>query len=190
MPDALECLLAKTDIYDALVRYCRSCDRQDIGAMLEAFHRDAQVNMGYYVGPATGFCERFAALGDPARSPLSRVQHQVSNVLCEIEGVFANVESYLRVVRRRRTGNETFDEMIASRVLDRFERRDGRWAVARRRVIWDWMMSVPATPAFWDDGAGDFLVGSRDDRDPSCEIFPRKAYDSSGANPAQWNPQP
>ena len=190
MSDALENLLAKTDIYDALVRYCRSCDRQDIGAMLEAFHPDAEVSMGYYVGPATGFCERFAALGDPVRSPLSRVQHQVSNVLCKVDGSVANVESYLRVVRRRRTDTEAFDEMVASRVLDRFERREGRWAVVRRRVIWDWMVSVPATAAFWEGGAGEFLVGSRDDRDPSCEIFPRKAYDPSGANPEKWTPQP
>jgi 3-phenylpropionate/cinnamic acid dioxygenase small subunit len=190
MPDHLERLVAKSDIYDALVRYCRSCDRQDIGAMLQAFHPDAEVNMGYYVGPAAGFCERFAALGDPARSPLSRVQHQVSNVLCDVEGAFANVESYWRVLRRRQAEDKAFDEMIASRLLDRFERRNGRWAVLRRRVIWDWMISVPATPAFWEAGPGAFLVGRRDDADPSCEIFPRKPFDASGADPAKWTPQP
>lgn len=187
--DALERLVAKSEIHDALVRYCRACDRQDIATMLEAFHPDARINMGYYVGPAEGFCARFAALGNAPDTPLSRIQHQVSNVLCEIDGAFANVESYMRVARRRRGEGGSFDELVAARMLDRFAFRDGRWAVVDRQVIWDWMLSAPATAAYWE-GGGDFLVGTRNDDDPSCAVFPRKAYTALTADPQRWKPQP
>jgi hypothetical protein len=55
------------------------------------------------------------------------------------------------------------------RYLDRFERRDGRWAIANRVVVLDWehvfAPGRPSTPASsWQRGA-------RGEADPSFSFF-------------------
>lgn len=187
--EAVRWLLDRREIEDILVRYCRSADRQDIASLRESFHPDAMVEMGYYAGPADGFCDRFQALGSQVPAPIARVQHQVSNIHCDLAGEVAKVESYMRVCRRRVAGEAAFDELLASRCLDRFERRDGRWGIVVRRVVWDWAMSVPATPAFWESLDG-FLVGERGSADPANDLFPVRHHDPVAASPKEWAPHP
>ena len=173
MHAAVQRLIDKEAIREVLYAYCRACDRQDIAAMRRCFAEEATVQMGYYNGPAEGFCDRFSALGDPATSPISRLQHRVLNTLFHFDDNGADVESYFNVCRRRLIGDDfSVDEILASRVLDRFERRGDQWCIVRRSVIWDWMTALPAQAAFWETDPGDYLVGARDGSDPSWDLFP------------------
>jgi hypothetical protein len=55
--------------------------------------------------------------------------------------------------------------------VDRFERRDGRWAIATRRVVLDWEHQLgprplPPAPDRW-------VRGSRDGSDPAAVLTDR-----------------
>jgi hypothetical protein len=73
--------------------------------------------------------------------------HFVSNVLIELEGDVAWVESYLLAYHR--TAEQT-DRLFAGRYVDRCERRDGEWRIARRELVREFLRVDPAgdqTPA-------------------------------------------
>ncbi|HET8747943.1 MAG TPA: nuclear transport factor 2 family protein, partial [Ramlibacter sp.] len=64
--------------------------------------------------------------------------HQISNILIELQGNCAWVESsFLALQSNAATpARETF---LCGRYLDRFERRDGEWRIAERTVVYDWI---------------------------------------------------
>jgi hypothetical protein len=49
--------------------------------------------------------------------------------------------------------------------VDRFERRDGRWLIAKRVCAFDWVYRVPFSSADRSWFAEDFTVGARDHTD-------------------------
>ena len=59
------------------------------------------------------------------------------------------------------------DAVVGGRYVDKFERRDGRWAITHRDVIFDWSRQEPETEKFWDKHpALPFLYGRRGADDP------------------------
>jgi hypothetical protein len=59
------------------------------------------------------------------------------------------------------------DATIGGRYLDTFERRDGRWGIVHRDVIFDWSRVEPETEKFWEKHpAKPFLFGKRGEDDP------------------------
>ena len=67
---------------------------------------------------------------------------------------------------------EAYDSVFGARVLDKFERRNGEWRIAIRRVIYDWQRDTPVMetwgrgffgPVYSDAGKGN--------ADPSFEFF-------------------
>ena len=60
---------------------------------------------------------------------------------------------------------EASDMVMGLRYVDRFERRDGVWLIAKRVCAFDWNYTVPFDPAVGFQFAEDFTVGvrSRDD---------------------------
>ena len=96
--------------------------------------------------------------------------HQLSNLLIDRDGDSARTEAYCFVWYRRadRQGGE---RAIAQgvRYLDRFERRAGRWAIARRTVVLDWEhLLEPGTQA---PVASGWQRGARGQADPSFAHF-------------------
>jgi hypothetical protein len=76
--------------------------------------------------------------------------HLIANVLIELDGDEAAVESYhLCFMTGGATGSET-DTTISGRYLDRFARKDGRWAITHRQVVFDWSRTEPGVERFWD----------------------------------------
>ena len=63
--------------------------------------------------------------------------HSLSNVTVEIDGAGAATESYVHVVLRVPAGDGQVDIVGRGRYLDRFERRDGTWAIAHRTYVSD-----------------------------------------------------
>ena len=65
----------------------------------------------------------------------------------------------------RTTSARTPTWCSALRYVDRFERRDGGWLIARRVCAFDWTYTVPFDPAARFTFADDFTVGRRDPDD-------------------------
>ena len=93
-----------------------------------------------------------------------RHSHQITNVLIEVDGDRAVSESYVTVCLRTKPheGGVT-DIESRGRYLDRWSRRDGRWAIEHRQYVDDIMHTV-AVP---DDAAAAITSGHRDRDDPS-----------------------
>lgn len=138
---SLEEALAKQALHDLIVTYARGVDRGDEATLATVFHRDAEVVTGVIDGKGPDFAREIVAM---VRGSLKSCFHSVANEYFEVSGDTAAGETY--VVAHMLTLGETPQETLTGgRYLDRFERRDGRWRIARRTFVHDWSMTQPAT---------------------------------------------
>lgn len=166
MDPALANLLTKQEITEVLYRIARGTDRGDLELFTSGFHADGEDWHGLANGPVANIV---ANLG---RSTLLRTQHALSNVLIELIGDVAKVESLFTSFHQRRDeAGQLWDEVLRGRYLDLFERRDGVWKIARRVVVWDASRVEPAAGSWFDlmrqrPGADDrYIFGRRDKSD-------------------------
>jgi hypothetical protein len=122
-------------IRDGLDRYARGVDRFDRELLLTAFHPDAIDDHGKFIGSPTEFADW--ALNQHTDAHLSH-QHCLFNHVCELDGVTAHAETYFMFVGMNRKGPPW--SVLGGRYLDRFERRDGVWAIAYRLTLRDWAL--------------------------------------------------
>ena len=125
---AVQALVDRTEIHDALARYAHGVDRRDWPLVRSAYHPDAYDDHGDYKGGVEGLLEwlsrRFAAVNHST--------HFVGNILIEFRGADeALVESSFLTSRRV---NDGMCRQSSGRYLDQFERRGGEWRIARRTV--------------------------------------------------------
>ncbi len=167
MEQALADLLAKQDISEVIYRVARGTDRGNIELYASGFHDDGTDFHGIANGPVKNI------LAVLARSQLLYTQHAVSNIMVDLHGDAATVEScFTSAHQRRDEQGQLWDETIRGRYLDRFERRaDRQWKIARRIVLWDWSRVEPSAGSWFDiasgrPGAEDrFIFGRRDKSD-------------------------
>ncbi|MDP9895709.1 ketosteroid isomerase-like protein [Variovorax boronicumulans] len=133
-PASLQALLDREAIRDCLYRYCRGIDRCDEAALRSAYWEDATDCHGAWNGSASGFIDQALA---KLRQGGRRV-HQITNVLIELHGDAAAVESSFFALQTMaaQPAQQTF---LCGRYVDRFERRAGQWRVAARTVVYDWI---------------------------------------------------
>lgn len=130
-------LLDKQDIREAILKHCRACDRQDKALMASNFHDDAVFDHYQFEGKGGGIAISEAIMS--ATSPMADLMaqiHFVPNTLVEIEGDVAYSETYgltCCVMRQKDGADATYFRSV--RLLDRWERRDGKsWKIAYRTV--------------------------------------------------------
>jgi len=166
-------------IKERIFRYCRGADRLDREVMLSAYHVDAIDEHGKFVGTAAEFVDW--ALAQHIDAHLS-TQHFVGNHLCDIDGDTAHAETYFMFVAMNKRGK--IMQMNGGRYIDRFERRNGTWAIAYRICLRDWanlderpdmsdLTSFTSTRAILSDEVRAFMNGGpasrRDRSDPSYQ---------------------
>jgi hypothetical protein len=151
---AIQRLLDKEAIREASLRYTRGIDRHDDEIMAQAYHADATDDHGGYIGDPAGFI----AHSKKAHSGAWNVHHHyIGNQTIDLDGDTAHVETYFLAALRRKTGPI---DMVGGRYVDRFERREGRWAIADRVCLVEWNgelqpAKTPADPALYMQGAWD-----------------------------------
>ena len=155
---AIDALLEEEAIKKVIRRFCHSADRLDRDAVLSCFHPDATDNHGFFNGPAHEFYNRRAA----GWMPLA-MHHALGQMVIELHGDVALTESYCSatVVYEGDDGPQTHYEAV--RYLDRFEKRDGEWKIARRFVAFDAAVTVPGG---LPDRYPQENWGTRDEHDP------------------------
>lgn len=160
-------IAAHIEIRQVLYRYCRGVDRGDRAMLKSVYHPDAEDDHGSWRGTGTDFADYIVDSMDGAGSAS---QHHITNVLIELDGDRAAVESYFLALHPYRAdGGAERLAFVGGRYLDRFERRDGSWGIARRRVVLDWTREeVPGSG--WAAEAY-FPRGERRERDPSADLF-------------------
>ncbi|HMO69142.1 MAG TPA: nuclear transport factor 2 family protein [Novosphingobium sp.] len=120
----------RQDIHDCLMRYCRGVDRLDRALLESCYHADAIDDHGAFVGPADRFIDWVLGIYATYKHVS---HHEVTNHLCEIDGDTAHAESYWISTTIDRAAPHF--SRARGRYIDRFERRDGRWAIAARVCV-------------------------------------------------------
>ncbi len=159
----LERLADEADIRDCLTRFSRGMDRFDRALYLSAFHDDAEMAAGPYVGDVAG-CYDWAVPMHEAGQIVTH--HNLLNNTLDITGDVAHSETYYLFVGRNR------DEslwMAGGRYIDRVERRGGVWKIALRTNIIEWGCLPPPMPLPFGDVPDIAVngVSSRGMADPS-----------------------
>ena len=176
---AIDALLDKQDIREALAAFSRGMDRFDRDAFLSAFWDDAEIAAGPFVGSAAE-CWDWAM---PMHEKGQRLTHHAllqSNI--DLDRDTAHAETYYQFVARNR--DETL-VLAGGRYIDRFERRNGKFRIALRVNLIEWSCLPPAIPPPFGDVPDLALngVSARSYDDPSYRrpLVNRRAFQ----NPAK-----
>ena len=159
----LERTADRQEILECLTRFCRGMDRFDRELYLSAFHADAQMAAGPYVGDVQGCYDWARAMHEAGQIA---THHNMLNNTVELSGDTAHSETYYLFVARNRDDSNW---LAGGRYIDRLERRGGLWKIAVRTNIIEWSGVLPTMPLpFADlpdiDGNG---MPTRDHSDPS-----------------------
>jgi hypothetical protein len=147
IPTDLQRLADRIAIQETLYRYARGIDRRNWDFLASAFHPGASLHQGDFKGSIEEMIEnvklRHAAIEQSA--------HLMTNILIEFDGPDGAVVetyylAYLRndalpaIVRTALIGGGApeggkIDMRSLGRYIDRFERRDGHWRIAKRVCI-------------------------------------------------------
>lgn len=144
IPPDVQALLDRQQIQDCIVRYCSGVDRFDRDMLLSVYHPDATDDHGAFSGSAVDFVDW--ALAYHAKYQHGH-KHYVLNHRCDLEGDTAHTETYWLFAGVNKIGPGT--SMHGGRYLDRFEKRDGKWAIAARKCLIEWggaleQITIPA----------------------------------------------
>jgi hypothetical protein len=164
---ALQEILDRAAIREVLFRYCRAADRCDEELLRTCYHADALDRHGPFAGSAGDFAT-WVIEAQRTRSIVT--QHAVSNVVVELAGDVAWTESAFMATHVRPAGqgfSEPFIETFWGRYVDRFEKRQGTWAIASREVVHDWSERRACGPRMPHFDA--YRSGRRDRDDASYE---------------------
>ena len=166
MEAAIAALLAKREIEEVVLRYCRGIDRLDRELVRSCYHPDATDSHGSF----TGGVEEFLDWAWQLLARYDRTMHYVGNVLVELAGDAAVAESYGVARHTSPDPRPQWNLVTGFRYLDRFERRaDGVWRIARRIAVTEWSR-VDDPAQRWSPPAGHRL-GRRDRGDALYELL-------------------
>jgi hypothetical protein len=159
----LAALLDKQDIMEALARFSRAMDRLDRELYLSAFHADAEMAAGPFVGLASECADWAFPMHEEGQI---LTHHALLNTTIDLDGDTAHTETYYLFVARNK------DESLVhagGRYVDRFERRGGEWKIALRTNAIEWAGLLPHIPIPFSDVPDLYGNGApaRDRSDPS-----------------------
>lgn len=172
-------------IQDLVYRWCRAVDRLDAQGMLDVFWPGAIDSHGPYIGPVEGLVEWILV----RHKPIGMSSHFIGNLLIEfVHEDLALVESYVRTIQQypahakqqlaQLTGgaagapDAAMDMFTSSRYIDRVERRNGEWRIARRDLAQDWKQLVEVQHRALQPHEG-WIIGRRDGQD-AIQAFRRE----------------
>jgi hypothetical protein len=142
----LATLVAKEEIRDLALLYCRAVDRKDVELLRTLYTRDGTDDhgAGFYQGSAAGFVDKVEASFPRFRY----TGHHICNHLISVNGDEAEGEIYALACHVLVDGKGGFHEDVtALRYADRYCKEDGRWRFAQRVVSYDLKMVHPVPNA-------------------------------------------
>jgi SnoaL-like protein len=176
----LDVLLAKQAIREVLQNYCRSIDRLDRELMESVWHPDATilyeaVPQGSFGGTREEVVDLFMKVHDQ----FSSHSHQITNTTIAVDGDTAVSETYVTVKMQVLPNEEgrVIDLVVLGRYLDRWSKRDGRWAIDNRYYVSDVVSEYEVLSEFCGPDRADTSASRRDRQDPAYALF-----ESAGAS--------
>ncbi len=160
---AIQNLIDRQAIHDAMIRYGRGVDRGDPDLIRSVHHPDAFFDHGNFAGAPEDFVKWLLPFHDEGQIS---TQHHLTSHSCELDGDTAHAETYFLFNARNR--DETV-WLAGGRYIDRFERRNGEWKIAMRYCTVEWSGTINEGPIPFADIADVHANGvpGRSKNDPS-----------------------
>ena len=155
-PSALQALVDKSEITDLLTRYMRSIDRGDIASLRACYAPGAtEEHGGIYSGDAQGYID---SIEKALTNPRLVATHTICNLLIELDESSpddAFSEQYVLALTRVKADGTVSDALVSTRIMDNLVRLETGWAIARRRLRFDWAHDIGPREEKWLYGALD-----------------------------------
>jgi len=153
----------RLEITDLVMRYCRGVDRRDFDLVRSLYWNDAIDDHGeMFCGSPDDYVKWLPTVLEP----LDCTIHAISNSMIVVDGDTAEGEHYSYNFHRTREAPRQ-EIIIHGRYLDRYERRDGVWKFARRKIVFDHGYVQPVNEESLSQAGTDAPHGSDDRNDPS-----------------------
>jgi hypothetical protein len=161
----LDELLDRQGISDCLTRFSRGMDRFDRDVFLSAFHPDATIAAGDFVGGPEALYKWARNMHEEGQVA---TQHLLLNHTADISGTTAHAETYYLFAARNR---DESNWLAGGRYLDRLERRASGWRITLRTNVIEWSGMLPTMPIPFADVADIAANGlpAHDRSDPSYQ---------------------
>jgi hypothetical protein len=142
--DALSRLVAKDEIRDLALLYCRGVDRKDFALLRTLYTRDGVDSHGqHFNGPA----EEYVQFLERSLTGFGYTGHHVCNHLISVDGDQGEGEVYALAYHLIPDGKGGLvEDLQIVRYIDRYRKEDGRWRFASRVVSFDLLSQRPALP--------------------------------------------
>ncbi len=156
-------LLARAEITDVIQRLARGTDRLDEELMASCYHPDGFDDHNSFRGSGT----EFAAWVCEVLPNFAATTHFIGLPHIRLDGEVAQVDTYCVAhhVAKPDPQGKASDMVLSLRYVDRFERRAGRWLIAKRVCAFDWNYTVAFDSTVGFQFEADFTVGHRDRTD-------------------------
>ena len=159
--DTVQRLVDESAIRQVIATYNRGIDRLDAELLASVYHPDGIDDHGALF---TGLGRKYAPfIVAHHKRTADATMHCTMNSSIDLDGDVAYVETYFFYVERKVKDGKPTVGYAGGRYVDRFERRDGKWAIAHRVAVREWdEIRVGAEPLIPE---GVFTAGlrSRDD---------------------------
>jgi hypothetical protein len=167
--EQLDALLSKQAITELIYKYPRALDRLDRDLLLSLAHPDASMKFGKNTFPTwTAYVDWLIK----AHTPMVGNNHRITNILIEVHGDKAVSESTgtaTLLVKQDGRDDQYEERWMHSRYLDKWSRRDGKWALDARQTVIDYRRISYVSA---EDVKNRYEVGARTGRsDPSYTLF-------------------
>lgn len=159
-------LLDRAALHDLVHRYCRGVDRGDFALVRGCYWDDAIDHHGTLF---EGSPDAYVAWLPGAMAGLECSVHRITNSLFAFAGDRAEGEHYA-IAYHRTKPPERREIVIGGRYLDRYEKRNGQWKFAERRLTFDHGEIRSVDEAAWSELSGQSPPGTRDLGDPSWAL--------------------
>ena len=104
----------------------RAVDRGDLDTLRSCYLPGAtEDHGGLFSGPAQEYVD---GITRDLTHPRARTSHNMTNLLIDLDGDAATAESYCITVARIKADGSYYHSFIGARMIERLERREGRWA--------------------------------------------------------------
>ena len=128
------------ELHRLVSEYCHGVDKHDLDRFLDIWHDDAVWEIGPPFGDFTGKSEIRRALVELIWPAWRETHHWTTNLVVEIDGDRAHG---VCDVNCNGANPEDVALLVSATYTDDFERRDGRWRIAKRNVVIHYFSPVP-----------------------------------------------
>ncbi len=161
----LATLLAKEEIRELALLYCRGVDRKDAALLRSLYTDDATDTHGdTFDGPASDYVDFLEK-----SFPYMRYSgHHACNHLISVDGDTGEGEIYALAYHIIPDGKGGWlEDFMCVRYLDHYRKcADGRWRFAKRVITYDLRKQAPTTAKTWEQGEPDIFKSHLFERGP------------------------